>query len=35
MGDGSVRIVSNEIDSMTLGLLAQRDDGSFTLNAGR
>ena len=35
LGDGSVKIVSNEIDTMTLGLLAQRDDGSFTPNAGR
>ena len=35
MGDGSVRIVSNEIDTMTLGLLAQRNDGLFTPDAGQ
>ena len=33
MGDGSVRIVSNEIDTITLGLLAQRNDGLFTPQA--
>ena len=35
MGDGSVQIVSNEIDTMTLGQLAQRDDGLFTAQAGQ
>lgn len=35
MGDGSVQTIANEIDPLTLGRLAQRNDGDFVGTLGR